>query len=274
MILGAKRPRKSPTGSPNKPSRNTLRPRNRRSHDHRVRSHLQRPANLLRLGNMSLDNDRNRQARNQSFNQRPGNLPVPCSFAGVPEESARNRISPGTLRSNRVVNRSDVRTNRPPQLAMNPPNQLRPGLRLQQPSPRAIESDDIRTRLAYSTSRREIRRNVDLSVRILRFDKSNHRQLSKPTKRPDARDTLRPQPPGPTSQSRSSHSRQRIDIVHGISRRRLTRHNHPRAQRSKDLSPRTLRTLNHGRSPRRQNAAPHQLAYPQNDLTSSIKHHV
>jgi hypothetical protein len=252
MTLGARRPRKSPIGSPHKSSGNTLRPRNRRSHDDRVRSHLQCPANLLRLGNMSLNDDRNRQASNQGFNQCPGNLPVPGSFGGVPKERSRNRISPGTLRSNRVVNRSDIRTDRPPQLAMNPPNQLRPGLRLQQPSPSAIESDDIRTSLAHSTSRRKIRRNVDVSVRILRFDKSNHRQLGKPTKRPDACDTLPPQPPGPTPQNRSSHPRQRTEIVHGISGRRLTRHNHPSAQRSEDLSPRTLRTLNHGRSPRRQ----------------------
>jgi hypothetical protein len=67
---------------------------------------------------------------------------------------------------------------------MNTPNQLRPRLRLLQPVPGAIDSDDIRPRLADRTSRGKIRRNVNIALRIVGLDKvilRNDPMLSTPS---------------------------------------------------------------------------------------------
>src|SRR5579871_561599 len=165
---------------------------------------------------VSFEDDRNLQADNELLQQRPADSPITSSFRGISIKSGRDCIGSGTFCCNCVFYGRDVRADRATQIAVNTADQFGPWLRFKEAPTSAIESDEIRAGVTDSLCRFEVRCDVNVTVRIVRFNDSYNREIGHRPKGSYALGAFSPEATCSTTDDGGRHSGERVDMIERI----------------------------------------------------------
>jgi hypothetical protein len=182
---------------------------------------------------VSLDDYRDIEARDEAFDERPGNGSDTRRLGGVAIESGCDCICTGVLGVNCILKVRDICADWAMQLNVDAADQLWPWFGLQKTTPGAIKGNDVCPGFADGSSRFEVRRDVDIAILIVGFDDSNDREIGLRAKRDNAFDTLGPEPASSATQYGGRDSDEGIGIIQRIAFVGLTGDDQPSSERSK-----------------------------------------
>jgi hypothetical protein len=195
--------------------------RDRRTYDDAVRAEIERFANLLRLCDVSLDDDRNCELGYEGLDERPGRRANAGGVGGVAAEGGGYDVGTGALSGESVVDGGDIGTGGTAEFGMDAADDLRPRLGLGQTAVSAVESNDVGACVTDGLGGLEVRSNVNVAVGVVGLGDANDGKIGLGSEGGDARNAFGTETASPSAKDRGGHAGEGVEMIERVTIRCL-----------------------------------------------------
>jgi hypothetical protein len=196
-----------------------------------MRAEVERFADLLRLRDVSLDDNRKCEFGYEGLDESPRRRVAACCVGSIAIEGGGYEVGSGALCGESIVEGGDIGTDWSGEFGMDATDDLGPGLRFGETTPGAVESNDIGACVTDGLGGLEVRRNEDVAVGIVGLDDADDGEIGLGSKGSNARNTFGTETACSAPKNRSGHASESVEVIEWISSGCLTGDDEPAAKR-------------------------------------------
>jgi hypothetical protein len=181
-----------------------------------VRAEVERLADLLRLCDVSLDDDRNCELGYEGLDERPRRRADAGGVGGIAAEGGGYDVGAGALCGESVVDGGDIGTDEAAEFCMDAADDLGPGLWFGEAATGAVESDDVCAGMTERLGGLEVRSDVDIAVGVAGLGEADDGEIGLGSEGGDARNAFRTETARSSAKDREGHAGEGVEVIERV----------------------------------------------------------